>query len=61
MKGTSNGASNGIGFGGLLQLAFIVLKLVGVISWSWAWVLSPIWIGLILFMILFLLVVFVFK
>ena len=28
----------------LLTIAFIVLKLCGVISWSWWWVLSPVWI-----------------
>lgn len=28
----------------LLLVAFVVLKLVGVINWSWWWVLSPIWI-----------------
>lgn len=31
----------------LLGVAFIVLKLTKVIAWSWLWVLSPIWIGLI--------------
>ena len=36
--------TGGIGFCGLLQLAFIVLKLCGVIKWSWLWVLSPVWI-----------------
>jgi len=41
--------SNGIGFTGLLQIAFIVLKLCGVISWSWIWVLCPTWVGLVLF------------
>jgi len=39
-------ASGGIGFTGLLTIAFIVLKLCGVIAWSWVWVLSPLWIGL---------------
>lgn len=29
----------------LLTVAFVVLKLCGVISWSWLWVLSPLWIG----------------
>lgn len=33
-----------IGFAGLLAIAFIILKLCGVIAWSWIWVLSPIWI-----------------
>ena len=34
----------GVGFCGLLTIAFIVLKLTGVIAWSWLWVLSPLWI-----------------
>jgi hypothetical protein len=29
-------------------MAFIVLKLAGVITWSWWWVLSPLWGGLVL-------------
>ena len=40
----SNG-SKGIGFAGLLTIAFIVLKLCDVIAWSWWWVLSPMWIS----------------
>lgn len=35
----------GVGFPGLLTIVFIVLKLVGVINWSWVWVLSPMWIN----------------
>lgn len=35
----------GITFVGAMQVAFIVLKLCGVISWSWGWVLAPIWVG----------------
>ncbi len=35
----------GGGFCGLLTIAFIVLKLCKVITWSWVWVLSPLWIG----------------
>lgn len=34
--------SRGVGFLGLLTIAFIVLKLTGYIDWSWWWVLSPI-------------------
>lgn len=39
----SNSKSNngGIGFVGLLQIAFIVLKLCGVINWSWWLVMLP--------------------
>ena len=40
--------SGGIGFGSALLLTFIILKLVGVIDWSWWWVLSPIWIPVVL-------------
>ena len=39
-----NTTAGGIGFCGLLAVAFIVLKLTGVINWSWLWVLAPIWI-----------------
>lgn len=31
-----------------LTIVFIVLKLTHVISWSWWWVFSPIWISLLL-------------
>lgn len=43
MKQTNN--NNGIGFMGALTILFIALKLLGVITWSWWWVLSPLWIG----------------
>jgi len=42
----------GVGFTGLLTIVFIVLKLLGVIQWSWVWVLSPIWIDAILTVVL---------
>lgn len=38
-------SSGGIGFAGLLTILFIGLKLGGVITWSWVWVLAPLWIG----------------
>jgi len=44
----NNSSRGGIGFVGLLQIAFIVLRLCGVIKWSWLWVLSPIWISVAL-------------
>jgi len=40
----SSSSSGGIGFVGLLTIVFVVLKLLGKISWSWLWVLSPLWI-----------------
>lgn len=41
-------SSGGLGFCGLLAIVFITLRLCHVISWSWWWVLSPIWGGLAL-------------
>jgi MFS family permease len=32
----------------LLGIAFVILKLCDVITWSWVWVLSPFWIGAII-------------
>ena len=40
--------SNGIGFGTVLFLIFMILKLTGNIDWSWWWVTSPLWIPLTL-------------
>lgn len=47
-----NSGGGYITFGDLLLITFIVLKLCGVINWSWVWVLSPLWIGLILVIII---------
>ena len=46
--------STGIGFTGLLQIAFIVLKLTKVINWAWIWVLSPAWIMAAIAVIIFI-------
>lgn len=43
-------SGSGIGLGGLLFVAFLVLKLCGVISWSWWWVFAPLWIPIALFL-----------
>jgi len=51
---TSSSSSGGIGFTGLLTIVFIVLKLTGYIDWSWWWVLSPLWVGLALLVLVFL-------
>lgn len=45
-----------VGFSGLLTIAFIVLKLCGVIAWSWLWVLSPLWIAFLLKLVVVLIV-----
>ena len=38
----------GLGIVSVLTIIFIVLKLLGVIRWSWIWVLSPIWISAVI-------------
>jgi hypothetical protein len=42
----------GIGFTGMLTIAFIVLKLTHVIEWPWFWVLSPSIFGVAIFIII---------
>jgi hypothetical protein len=42
-----------IGFCGLLTVLFIGLKLTGFIDWSWFWVLSPLFLGWIFILMIF--------
>lgn len=46
-------SGGGIGLGGALFITFLVLKLTGVIAWSWWWVTAPLWGGLAVFVGLF--------
>ena len=50
----NNSSGGGLGLIEVLQIIFIVLKLLGVINWTWPVVLIPLWIdlGLILFVII---------
>ena len=57
-KSSSGG---GIGLSALLQVAFVVLKLLKVINWSWWWVLAPTWISVALAIILVLVMAFLNK
>ena len=45
---------SGLSLSTVVLVVFVILKLVGVIAWSWWWVLSPIWIsaGLVLLWVL---------
>ena len=47
-----DGSRASITIADVLLVVFIVLKLVGVIHWSWIWVLSPLWISLIIAVII---------
>lgn len=49
---SNKAASGGISFSGLLLIAFIVLRLTNVIKWSWLWVLAPLWVPIVLFIII---------
>ena len=54
----SNVSSNsGIGFGGLLTIVFITLKLTNYINWSWWWVLAPTWIPLSVILVIIVVLV----
>lgn len=52
MNNKNNASGGGLGLASVLTVVFVVLKLVGVIDWKWIWVLSPLWIDLILTLLL---------
>ena len=54
--GSNRNSSSGIGICGVLTIVFIVLKLVGVINWSWLWVLCPLWINILLTVIVLVII-----
>ena len=56
MANSASSSSGGIGFVGLLTILFIALKLTGYVTWSWLWVLSPIWITTLVVIIIILIV-----
>ncbi len=49
-KNVSSG--NGVSTLGLLGVAFVILKLTGVINWSWWYVTLPFWGGIVLALII---------
>lgn len=53
----NNTRNSSIGFGGLLTIVFIVLKLCKVINWSWVWVLSPLWITWLLVLVVLIIII----
>lgn len=58
MSKSSNSAGNGgLGVCSVVGIVFVILKLTGVIDWSWVWVLSPFWIGIILRLLLYLIAI----
>lgn len=63
MKENKTTVNSGVGFASLLTIVFIVLKLLGKITWSWWWVLSPILveIAVVLLILAFMLILAVIK
>jgi hypothetical protein len=57
MSTESKTSSGGIGLVILQTIVFITLKLLGSITWSWWWVLSPIWITVAIFLVVLFIVV----
>ena len=45
----------GIGLLDILLIVFIILKLTGTITWSWWWVLSPLWLPALILLVAFIL------
>lgn len=52
----NNTASGGLSLSSVLTVVFVVLKLCGLIDWSWWWVLSPLWISIGLVVVVILVV-----
>lgn len=48
----SNNRNYSLGFLDALTIIFITLKLLGIIHWSWVWVLSPMWGSFVLILII---------
>ncbi len=53
MDAKTNKSRKGMGLIGTQVTLLIMLKLAKVISWSWSWVFSPIWITIIIAIVLF--------
>lgn len=52
----NSGGGSGLSLGTVLTLIFLVLKLMGLSQMSWFWVFFPVGIGLILWVILFIII-----
>ena len=59
MSNTQTSSSGGIGLAGATFIVFLVLKLVGVIDWSWWWITAPLWISAALGVLFFAIILIV--
>lgn len=53
----NKGRSSGLGVFGVCLVVFVILKLTNLITWSWWWVLSPIWIYVLLVIVSFIILI----
>lgn len=44
-------SSGGISISGLLGVAFVIMKLTGLITWSWWYVTMPFWLPLVIVLV----------
>lgn len=54
MNDNSKNSAGIVGLDTVVLIIFIVLKLCKLITWSWFWVLSPLWIPLALVILVFI-------
>ena len=57
MSKEKTAAGSGLGFGTVLFLIFLVLKLCDKITWSWWWVCAPLWIPFALIILILLVLI----
>ena len=55
-SGSGGSGTRGIGALGVVQIVFIILKLIGTITWPWKVVLIPLWIDLVATLVALILV-----
>ena len=63
MSSSNNQSNSGIGVVGMTFIVFLVLKLCGVIDWSWWWITAPLWMStaVLVLMLLVIGIAFVIK
>ena len=52
MSVDNKGMNSNSFFASMLLILFIGLKLANIITWSWWWVMSPLWVPLVIFVII---------
>ena len=53
--------SSGLGISAVLQIVFLVLKLTGLIDWSWWLVLVPLWTDIVFSLLYIILALIIYK